>query len=76
MRTISPIGTGLAGEAESTGVVNAPWWGVETETSVLSFGPRSVLSILIGENAYHPGSDFVMDDSLVIFANDVNTEFL
>ena len=74
--TLRAIGSGLAGKAESTVVVDAPRRSVETEASILSFRPGSILRILIGENADHSGSNFVTDDGLVIFANDVNTEFL
>jgi hypothetical protein len=34
------------------------------------------LSVFGCENALNLGSDFVMNDGLIIFANDINTEFL
>lgn len=76
LRTTSPVGTGLVGKAERTSAAHASCGGVETEAGTLSFCPCGVLRILLSENAYHPGSDFVMNDRLVIFANDVNTKFL
>jgi hypothetical protein len=32
--------------------------------------------VLIGEDAYDTGGDFVMDDGLVIFVYDIDAEFL
>ena len=40
------------------------------------FCPRGNLDVLFIENAHHPGGNFVVNDSLVVLANDVNPEFL
>jgi hypothetical protein len=36
----------------------------------------SELGLLLGKHTYDTSSDFVMNDSLVIFANNVDAEFL
>ena len=43
---------------------------------LLVFCPRGNLDVLFIEYAHHPGGNFVVNDGLVVFANDVNAEFL
>jgi hypothetical protein len=39
-------------------------------------GASCDLRVLIGEDAHDTGGDFVMDDGLVVFAYNIDTEFL
>jgi hypothetical protein len=43
---------------------------------LLLFGASGDVSVLIGEDTYDVGGDFVVDDGLVFFAYDIDTEFL
>jgi hypothetical protein len=36
----------------------------------------SSLDVLLGEDAYNTGGNFVVNNSLVVLANNVNSEFL
>jgi hypothetical protein len=40
------------------------------------FGARSDLNVGVGEDADDASSDFVVDDGFVVFAYDVDAEFL
>ena len=39
-------------------------------------GPRGNLDVLFIEHTHHPGGNLVVDNGLVVLANDVNAEFL
>lgn len=46
------------------------WW------VLMLFGARGGLGVLFGEDTDDAGGDFVVDNGLVVFPDDVNTEFL
>jgi hypothetical protein len=46
------------------------------ELLLMLLGASGDVGVLIGEDAYDTGGDFVMDDGLVVFAYDIDTEFL
>jgi hypothetical protein len=39
-------------------------------------GPSGNLDVLVSEDAYDASGDFVVDDSFVVFSDDINAEFL
>jgi hypothetical protein len=43
---------------------------------LMLLGASCDVRVLIGEDAYDTGGDFVMDDGLVVFAYDIDAEFL
>jgi hypothetical protein len=43
---------------------------------LVRFDAGSELGFLLGKHAYDASSDFVMNDCLVVFTDDVNSEFL
>jgi hypothetical protein len=45
------------------------------ELLVMLLGASCDVRVLIGEDAYDTGGDCVMDDGLVVFAYDIDTEF-
>jgi hypothetical protein len=40
------------------------------------FRPSSDLDVLFGKDTYNAGGDFVVDDSFIVLAHDVDAEFL
>jgi hypothetical protein len=43
---------------------------------LMVLGASGDVGVLIGEDAYDPGGDFVVDDGLVVFTYDIDAEFL
>lgn len=49
---------------------------IEAEAGTLGFRPCGGLRILVGEHTYDTGSNFMMNNGLVVFSDNVYTEFL
>ena len=66
----------LACEAEATTRGCLPCYGAVTRRILLCFRSRGGLGILLVEYAEDACSDLVVDDRLVVFTHDIDTEFL